>query len=164
MPESVSTAFLQALSEMDAADLQKIEQGFESYPVSEVAARIASVKGQFFAVDFARKTDKKVNGVVVEAAGSVRHMVCRRGVAKYVKGVQPEGQRKNEDAKHDVLTVWDVGVYQTLRKAGAEQASAGEKSYRRINMVDVKAISIPSVTIEQEQERVAVQQAAPVEV
>lgn len=164
MPEEVSKAFLQTLSEMDAADLQKIEQGFDSYPVSEVANRIASVKGQFFAIDFARKTDKKVNGVVVEAAGSIRHMVCRRGVSKYVKGVQPEGQRKNEDAKHDVLTVWDVGVYQAFRKSGVEQMVAGEKSYRRINMADVKAISIPSVVIEQTQERVAVAQEAPAEV
>ncbi len=162
MPESVSTAFLQALSEMDAADLQNIERGFQSYPVAEVAARIASVGGQFFAVDFCRKNDKKVGGVVVEAAGSVRHMVCRRGVAKYVKGVLPEGQRKAEDAKHDVLTVWDVGVYQQLRKEGVDQGAAGEKAYRRINMADVKAISIPEVVIEQEQHRVAVQQDAPV--
>lgn len=93
MPDSINKSFLQALSEMDEIDLQTIEQGFESIPVNEVKSRIASVKGQFFSVDFARKNDKKVKGKIVEPKGTIRHMVARRGVAKYVKGVQPEGQR-----------------------------------------------------------------------
>jgi hypothetical protein len=85
-------------------------------PATDVRERINSVKGKFFAIDFARKNDKKVDGVIVEHAGDIRHMVCRRGVAKYVKGVLPAGQRKAEDARNEVLTVWDVGVYQSLRK------------------------------------------------
>ena len=155
MPDVVSKAFLQALSEMDEADLQIVEQGLAPIPVEEVKIRIASVKGQFFSVDFARKTDKKEKGKVIEAKGTIRHMLCRRGVGKYVKGVLPEGHRDAEDNKHDVLTVWDVGVYQTLRKSGVVQEVAGEKAYRRINMSDVKAISIPFI-IENEQEKAEV--------
>lgn len=143
--KTISKSFLQALSEMDDADVFAIEQTLNPIPLDNVRARIDSVKGQFFAVDFARKNDKKENGVVVEPAGTIRHMVCRRGVAKYVKGVQPQGYRKAEDTRNEVLTVWDVGVYQALRQEGIAQEQAGQKAYRRINMADVKAISIPPV-------------------
>ena len=155
MSETISKSFLQALSEMDKADVIAIEQTLTAIPTENVRDRIASVGGQFFAIDFARKNDKKVAGVVVEEAGSIRHMVCRRGVAKYVKGVQPVGQRKAEDSRNEVLTVWDVGVYQSLRKEGREQEQAGGNAYRRINMSDVKAISIAPVT-EQVAEQVKV--------
>lgn len=151
---SISKSFLQALEEMDEADLQDIEQNLHPIPEDEIRNRIESVKGQFFSVDFARKTDKKVNGVIVEPKGMIRHMLCRRGVGKYVKGVLPEGQRQAEDERNSVLTVWDVGVYQSKRKEGMEQEIAGEQSYRRINMADVKCISIASIG-EVEQEKVA---------
>jgi hypothetical protein len=138
---------------MDAINLKSIEALLEPMPVDDVKARIGSVGGRFFSVDFARKTDKKVNGKVVEAAGSIRRMLCRRGVAKYVKGVQDEGQRVREDERNDVLTVWDIGVYQELRRAGKEQEEAGSGAYRRINLVDVKAISIEPMPVEIEQVR-----------
>lgn len=159
MPEVINKAFLQALVEMDEADIARIEQGFEPIEVNQVRERIESVNGQFFSVDFARKNDKKEKGKVIEAKGTIRHMVCRRGVAKYVKGVQPEGQRRAEDNKHEVLTVWDVGRYQEYRKSGIEQEVAGEQAYRRINMSDVRAISIPAV-IRVEQERAVVENEA----
>lgn len=145
--EVVNAAFAQALAEMDSADIAAIERTMVPMAMDDVAARIASVKGQFFAVDFARKTDKKVGGEVVEKAGTIRHMVARRGVAKYVKGVRPIGQRKAEDARNAVLTVWDVQAYQTARKAGEDAEKAGQGAYRRINMADVKAISIAGETV-----------------
>jgi len=160
--KTINKAFQQALAEMDEADIKAIEQNLDSIPIENVMDRISSVGGQFFSVDFARKNDKKVKGVVVEHAGDIRHMICRRGVAKYVKGVQAKGQRKAEDSVNAVLTVWDIGVYQSMRKEGLEQEKAGGKSYRRINMADVKAISIaPVVENVQEQEKVEV--AEPVE-
>jgi hypothetical protein len=142
--KTVNAAFAQALSEMDASDIAIIESKLAAIPVDRVLSRIRSVKGQFFAVDFARKNDKKKNGVVIEPAGTIRHMVCRRGVKKYTDGVLPEGQRKAEDAKNDVLTVWDVQAYQQARNDGKDQEAAGRSAYRRINLADVKAISIPA--------------------
>jgi len=147
MSKIKNKAFEQALAEMDATDIQAVEQILTPIPVRSVQARIKSSKGHFFSVDFARKKAKKVNGVVVEPAGAIRHMLCRTGVAKFVQGVQPEGKRRDEDSRHDVLTVWDVGVYQNLRREGMEQELAGVKAYRRINMADVKAISIPPVPV-----------------
>lgn len=157
----VSRNFLQALADIDAADLKVIEANLEAMPVEEVKTRIGSVKGRFFSVDFARKRDKKVNGRIVEAAGSIRRMLCRTGVAKYVKGVLPEGQRDREDERCEVLTVWDMGVYQALRKEGKAQEEAGEQAYRHINLADVKAISIERLPIEREQERVERADAVP---
>jgi len=150
----VSQNFLRALADMDNVNLKAIEAILEPMPVDDVKTRIGSVKGRFFSVDFARKRDKKVNGRIVEDAGSIRRMLCRRGVAKYVKGVQDEGQRKQEDERYEVLTVWDMGAYQELRRAGKEQEEAGAGAYRRINLADVKAISIEPMPIETEQVRV----------
>jgi len=138
----MNKAFEQALTEMDDISIQSVENILIPMYLNDVTSRIKSIKGQFFSVDFARKTDKKVNGIITEEAGSIRHMICRRGVAKYVKGTQPQGQRTQEDKQHDVLTVWDVGTYQTLRTQGLEQEQAGNKAYRRINLNDVRAISI----------------------
>lgn len=147
--KTVNKAFSQALSEMDNTDIKAVEANLNPIPVSDVVARIGKVGGQFFSVKFARKNDKKVNGVVVALAGEERKMLCRRGVKKYADGVLPEGKRKKEDATNEVLTVWDVGVYQQERKNGRDQESAGRKSYRRINLADVKAISIPQVEAEE---------------
>lgn len=156
MPEvkTINTAFAETLTEMDNANIQTVEQNIYPIPMKNILNRINSVKGQFFSVDFARKNDKKVNGVIVEFAGSIRHMVCRRGVGKYVQGVQPIGQRKAEDSRNEVLTVWDVQVYQEQRKMGIDQETAGTKAYRRINMADVKAISIPLAENAVEQHKV----------
>jgi len=154
LDEVVSEKFIQALNDMDNINLKSIEALLEPMPVDDVKARNGSVGGRFCSVDFARKNDKKVNGKVVEAAGSIRRMLCRRGVAKYVKGVQDEGQRVREDERNDVLTVWDMGKYQELRRAGKEQEEAGQGAYRRINLIDVKAISIEPMPIEREQVRV----------
>ena len=145
MDNTVNTAFEQAVSEMDSVDIKAIEATLEPVNMTEVKARISSIRGQFFAVDFARKNDKKVNGVVVEKAGDIRHMVCRRGVAKYVSNVLPEGHRKEEDERNAVLTIWDVQAYQADRKEGKQQDEAGKNAYRRINLADVKAISIQPV-------------------
>jgi len=143
--KKINKSFAQALNEMDNTDITSIESTMKPIPVSDVIARIRSTKGRFFAVDFARKNDKKKNGEVIEPAGSIRHMVCRRGVKKFSDGKLPDGKRKNEDAVNDVLTVWDVGVYQCERKNGKDQETSGRKSYRRINLADVKAISVAPV-------------------
>jgi hypothetical protein len=80
-------------------------------------------------------------------------MLCRTGVERFEKGIQSKEDRAREDENCDVLTVWDVVEYNKLRKAGKSKEEAGEGAYRRINMADVKAISIQPV-IEREQVRV----------
>lgn len=115
---------------------------------NEAWNRIAVAGKQFFSVSFQRKNDKvgkDENGkkVVIEPAGTIRKMLCRRGVKKYAKGVLPPGQRKAEDIRCNVLTVFDVQEMAKLRKSGMRMGEAGRKSYRRINMAEVVDISIP---------------------
>jgi hypothetical protein len=125
---------------MDNADLATIETAMTTLPITEALTRIGKAGGQFFSVSFERKNDKKKNGVVVELAGTIRKMVCRRGVAKYVEGTG-NGNRAGEDTCNNVLTVWDVGVYQAKRKEGMTQECAGKASYRRINLRAVREMS-----------------------
>jgi hypothetical protein len=91
---------------------------------------------RFFVVIFQRKRVGK-NG---EPVGSERRMLCRRHVRGYVKGVLAPGQRAAEDSRCKVLTVFDVSVFNRNRKTMPIML-AGERSYRRINMTRVVAIS-----------------------
>ena len=142
----VNSAFTQAVKEMHKADIQAIEKTLQPMNVAEVSSRIGSIGGRFFSVDFARKNDKKVNGVVVERAGDIRHMVCRRGVAKYCDNVLPAGHRKAEDERNAVLTVWDVQAFKAeYDEAKDNHDEAGRAAYRRINLAEVKAISIQPI-------------------
>lgn len=78
---------------------------------SEDAYKLITEQGhRFFKVTFIKKT-----------TGELREMVCRRHVAKGVKGVLPPGERKAADLKANVITVWDAGV----------------RDFRRINLDQV---------------------------
>jgi hypothetical protein len=130
------------LKQMDELNVAKLEAGINTVnlPVAD-ALQVISDKGhQFFGVSFRRKNDKKVGGVVVEEAGTIRKMLCRRHVGKYVSGTGT-GNRAAQDSHNQVLTVWDVGVYQKLRKTGKTQEQAGKASYRRINIPQIIRIS-----------------------
>lgn len=82
---------------------------------------------------------------VIAGAGRVRVMVCRRLVQKFALGVIPPEVRFQEDVEHNVITVFDLGVFRTLRTALEDQGmtafqammTAGRRSYRRINLADV---------------------------
>ncbi len=70
---------------------------------------------QFFSVTFVKRTD-----------GSLREMVCRKGVSKFVKG----GELKYDPSKKNLVGVWDA------------QAEAPEKGYRMIALESIKAIKM----------------------
>jgi len=136
----MTTATETAISN-DNADLTAEASKLNVLPIAEALTRIANSNGKFFSVSFKRKTAKKVNGVVIAPKGSIRKMLCRTGVAKYVTGTG-NGNRKAEDARNEVLTVWDIAEYQLKRKQGMSQESAGNGSYRRINVADIKEMSL----------------------
>lgn len=117
---------------------------------SEAWARIQAHPRIFFKVSFRRKRpkyakDEKGRRYVMEPAGAIREMTCRLRVRKYVKGVLPEGQRKVEDLRHNVLTVFDTTVFHELRRKGLSKMEAGRQSYRRINMQEVISLSLPTL-------------------
>jgi len=64
-----------------------------------------------FGVTSVRKNDKKVKGQVVERAGDQIRSVYRFGVPATIKDAEtrlPPGARAHNDAKHGVLTVYDM--------------------------------------------------------
>lgn len=73
-----------------------------------ILRQIYSNGGDIFTVKFKRRTDKVVNGVVTEPAGSIREMSCRLGVKGPAKGKLPLGLRATEDWKNDTLTVFEM--------------------------------------------------------
>ena len=84
--------------------------------------------------------DKTKDGLIFRATfikkgtGETRVMLCRRGVKKGVKGVLPPGQRKEEDARCGVFTVYDMMV----KDPKTEQRGA----FRRINLEGLISIAI----------------------
>jgi hypothetical protein len=76
-----------------------------------------------FGVTFVKKGD-----------GSVRHMNARMHVTKGVKGVLPVGQRRDEDARCNVLTVYDM---QVVEKTGSTKGA-----FRRINLEQLKSCTL----------------------
>ena len=67
----------------------------------------------------------------VKKNGDLRDMQCRIGVTKGVKGVLPQGHRKAEDARCNVLTVFDMVAIQR-----------GINGFRRINLEGLRSVSI----------------------
>lgn len=78
-----------------------------------------------FGVTFIKKTD-----------GSLRNMQARMHVTRDVKGVLPEGHRKAEDRRNNVLTVFDM---QALDKVGPKGA------FRRINLSALRSCRLHGV-------------------
>ena len=76
-----------------------------------------------FGVTFIKKSD-----------GSLRTMNARMHVSKGVKGVLPEGQRKAEDTRCNVLTVYDMNV--------VEKTGSTKGAFRRINLEQLKSCSL----------------------
>lgn len=109
---------------------------------TQAKTAIDSVGGRFFSVTFALKNKAKDG----RPAGTLRDMLCRRRVKKYVKGIISPAARRMEDDRCEVLTVWDVQKFQELLKQGLPKMTAGRKSYRRINLQGIVSISIPLPT------------------
>ena len=76
-----------------------------------------------FGVEFVKKGD-----------GSLRTMSARMHVTKGVKGVLPEGVRKAEDVRNNVLTVYDMNV--------VERTGSTKGAFRRINLEQLKSCSL----------------------
>ena len=76
-----------------------------------------------FGVTFIKKT-----------TGEVRNMNCRMGVTKGVTGAIPAGVRRAEDARNNVLTVFDMNV---IEKTGSEKGA-----FRRINLEQLQRVSL----------------------
>jgi len=76
-----------------------------------------------FGVTFVKKGD-----------GSLRTMNARMHVTKGVKGVLPEGHRREEDARNNVLTVYDMNV--------VEKTGSTKGAFRRINLEQLKSCSL----------------------
>lgn len=76
----------------------------------------------FFGVVFIKKSD-----------GQLRRMLCRTGVTKGVKGILPPGHRDAEDARCNVLTVYDIHAESYYDTKGA---------FRRINLEQIVSVSI----------------------
>lgn len=77
---------------------------------------IKNSKGKFLSVDFIKKD------------GSIRHMTCRTGVSKHVKGV---GLTYNPEDK-GLITVWDTVA----------------QGYRNINKNTLKCVKIGGIVYE----------------
>ena len=82
---------------------------------------------------------------MIAPAGRIRTMVARLGVGKYTLGIIHPDVRRAEDIANNVLTCFDVQVFNALRTHLEDQGvepglaifMAGRRSYRRINMADV---------------------------
>lgn len=66
--------------------------------------------------------------------GEVRNMNARMHVTKGVKGVLAPGQRRDEDARNNVLTVYDMNV--------VESTGSTKGAFRRINLEQLVSCSI----------------------
>ena len=78
---------------------------------------ISMTKGQFFRVVFQKRTGKQEE----------RHMLCRTGVTKHVKG----GKLGYDSLKMDLYPVWDRYAYDPKNN---------DPGYRMINLREVKEI------------------------
>ena len=71
---------------------------------------------------------------VKKGNGELRTMNARMHVTKGVKGVLPVGHRREEDARNNVLTVYDMNV--------VEQTGSTKGAFRRINLDQLKSCSL----------------------
>jgi len=90
--------------------------------INEFVANVRNT-GTVFGVTFIKKGD-----------GSVRNMSARMGVTKGVTGAIPAGVRRDEDARNNVLTVFDMNV---IEKTGSEKGA-----FRRINLEQLQRVSL----------------------
>jgi hypothetical protein len=117
----------------------------------EAWQRILTGKGRIFRVTFRTKTPQYMRlpdgrrGPIIGPAGRVREMVARINVRKFELGVISPAARRAEDLVNNVLTCFDVQLFNNLRVHLTDQGMtpslanivAGRRSYRRINMADV---------------------------
>ena len=99
---------------------------------NNVTDLISSFGNKVFSVSFVKKTN-----------GENREMVCRRKVTQHAKGIIPIAVRKDEDARNNVLTVYDMGLA-SKHNVNPETANLDNpdmsKYYRRINLASVYRI------------------------
>ena len=86
-----------------------------------------------FGVTFIKKGD-----------GSLRKMNARMHVQKGVKGVLAPGQRRDEDARNNVLTVYDMNV--------VEQTGSTKGAFRRINLEQLVSCSLSGTHFQYDRE------------
>lgn len=84
--------------------------------------------------------------VFIKGNGERREMLCINGkyAVKFIKGAQPKTRRVRQDRALGLRTVFDLEKYQELRKIGQDVASAGQSSWRRIDLNTL--LSIEPVT------------------
>ena len=92
---------------------------------------------------------------VKKTTGETRAMQCRTGVKKGVDGVLPKGQRKAEDDRCRVLTVFDVQKMAEHVRAGLDDDTAAKRSFRRINVPGIVSLAMSGkrFTVDPETER-----------
>lgn len=85
---------------------------------------------RIFKVTFIKRTD-----------GSIRTMLCRKGVGKFVRGTG----KKRDDAKHNILTVFDLEAFNAKVSPGMSESQAekiGQACYRSINLENIIEIQM----------------------
>jgi hypothetical protein len=92
---------------------------------------------------------------VKKTTGEVREMQCRTGVRKGVTGALPAGQRRAEDDRCGVLTVFDVAKMRENRAEGMDDDTAAKRAFRRINVAGLQTVAMSGkrYTVDPETER-----------
>ena len=85
-------------------------------------------------VNAVRSTNTIFAATFIKKNGDLRTMQCRMHVTKGVKGVLPEGHRKAEDTRCNVLTVYDMQV--------VESTGSTKGAFRRINLEGLRTITL----------------------
>ena len=98
------------------------EHNMNTMTISEFVKAVTGTN-TIFGVTFIKKSD-----------GSLRTMNARMHVQKGVTGALPKGQRKAEDARCNVLTVYDMNV--------VERTGSTKGAFRRINLEQLKSCSL----------------------
>jgi hypothetical protein len=94
--------------------------------INEFVANVRNTS-TVFGVTFIKKGD-----------GSVRNMSARMGVTKGVTGAINPADRRAEDARNNVLTVFDMNV---IEKTGSEKGA-----FRRINLEQLQRVTLRGET------------------
>lgn len=124
-------------------------------PIPEAWQRILAARGRIFRVTFRTKTPQYERsfdgrkGRLIAPAGRIRTMICRRLVQKFTLGVISPEARFLEDVVNNVLTVFDIQMFNALRlhledqgiAPGVALMQAGRRSYRRLNMAHILNIT-----------------------
>jgi hypothetical protein len=137
-----------APSQPPAKPTSLVMRGGKLVPVRTIPSQVAWAEllargTRIFTVRFRRK-HKGQNG---EPKGSIRVMTCRLRVRKYTNSVTglgrviPPAVRRAEDVRCNVLTVFDIQLFNQYRHQGYGVIAAGRASYRRVNMAQVVSIS-----------------------